>query len=661
MFRKALIANRGEIACRIARTARLMGISSVAVFSDADRDARHVGLADEAWRLGPAPARESYLCIEKIIDIAIRSGAEAVHPGYGFLAESAAFAEACAQAGLVFIGPAAHTMRKVGDKAGAKRLMAELGVPTLPGFHGEAQDLPSFARAAGKAGYPVVVKASAGGGGRGLRVVRLESELPGAMDSASREAQAAFGDSRLLLEKYIEKPRHVEVQFVADRFGNVATFYERDCSLQRRHQKVIEESPAPCFPPEMRAVLWDATRRIARASDYLGAGTAEFLVDGDSFYFLEVNARLQVEHPVTEMIAGVDLVAWQFRVASGEPLPRRQAELSTNGCAIEARLCAEEPAHGFRPSTGVITHFKPPAESAAVRIETGVRAGDAITSDYDSLLAKIIVWDEERDGAIRLLESALASFELVGIGSNLDFLRALLRNEDFISGRPDTSVAQRVVAAPAPSSDAGLILAAAVACWRESALASLAAADPLSPWATGDSWRLYGTAFQKLAFRFEDLPLECAFEPTGPDQFRITTSEGAFSITARREGERLTLIVDGRRRDVAAVSSGSGWVVIVNGRNHSIERVEAFAPPSDAISAEGPLTAPLPARVAKILVKRGDHIEKGASLLLLEAMKMEIPLHAPREGIVKEIYCDEGQSVREGEELLAWRAIHDAA
>lgn len=662
MFRKVLIANRGEIACRIVRTARRMGVASVTVFSDADANALHVEMADEAWRLGPAPARDSYLSVDKIIGVARSSGADAIHPGYGFLAESAIFSESCARAGITFIGPSPKTMRAVGDKAAAKRLMNEIGVPTLPGFHGDGQDARLFASVAREIGYPVVIKASAGGGGRGMRVVQTEDELSRAMESAAREATVAFGDGRLLLEKYVDRPRHVEVQFVADSQGNVVTFAERDCSLQRRHQKVIEESPGPAVSQATRAALWEATTRIARASAYVGAGTAEFLLDGDAFYFLEVNARLQVEHPVTEMISGVDLVEWQFRVACGEPLPKRQEEMEFRGWAMEARVCAEDPAQDFRPSSGAIAHLRLPRESAWLRVEIGVRGGDAISSHYDSLLAKIIVWNEEREGAVRLLAQALDAIEIVGVATNLDFLRALLRNDAFTAGQADTSVAQVVANSLQPlAPDETLLLAAAAASWRARAKASAACGDPFSPWAVADAWRLYGDAAHKIAFRYEGRPLECDIVLTDADSFRMTTAQGSLPVTAKHAAERLVLFIDGQRKEVGVASPPSGWVVIVDGCNYFLEWIETLAPPPKPIEHERPFMAPLPARVVKVLVKRGDRIEKGAPLILLEAMKMEIPVNAPREGVVKEVYCAEGQSVREGEELLAWRSTDEAA
>jgi 3-methylcrotonyl-CoA carboxylase alpha subunit len=663
MFRKALIANRGEIACRIVRTARRLGVGAVAVYSDADKDALHVEMADEAWRIGPAPARESYLSIDRLIDAARSSGAEAVHPGYGFLAESAEFAQRCGEAGLIFVGPSPETMRAVGDKSAAKKLMRDIGVPTLPGYHGAAQDAPTFTRAAREIGFPAVVKASAGGGGRGMRVVRAEEELPFALESAAREARAAFGDGRLLIEKFVERPRHVEVQFVADRLGHVATFAERDCSLQRNHQKIVEEAPAPGLPAALRGALSEATERIVRASRYVGAGTAEFLVEGSDFYFLEVNARLQVEHPVTEMVAGIDLVEWQFRVACGEALPLDQSRIAIRGCAMEARLCAEDPAKGFMPSSGVVTHLRLPRESAGLRLEIGVKTGDHVSIYYDSLLAKIIVWDGERDGAARRLQQALDHVELVGVATNLDFLRRLVRDESFLAGQADVRLAQNLASRVdvKPEADDDLLLAAGAACWREREKARASARDSRSPWSAADGWRLYGEETRRLAFRFEARLLDCKVTTRDERAFVMTTAQRASQVTATRKGDRLALDIDGVRREVGAVAQAEGWVVIIGGRNHFLEWVEPLAPPSRPSVSDNSFTAPVPARVTRILVRRGDRIGKGAPLVLLEAMKMEIPIKAPRAGVIEEIYCGEGQSVREGEELLAWRATNDAA
>lgn len=660
MFHKALIANRGEIACRIIRTARRMGIETIAVYSEADRDALHVRRADEAFAIGSAPASESYLSIDKLLEVARRSGAEAVHPGYGFLSESAEFAERCRRAGLVFIGPSPEAMRAVGGKAGAKTLMARIGVPTLPGFHGKAQDVRTFLDAAAQIGFPVVIKASAGGGGRGMRVVRSADELPPAMESARREALLAFGDGRLLIEKYLERPRHVEVQLVADSVGNVATFLERDCSLQRHHQKLIEETPGPKLAPELRRALRAAASEIARAAGYTGAGTVEFLVKDESFYFLEVNARLQVEHPVTEMISGVDLVEWQFRVAAGERLPASQDELRMQGSAIEARVCAEDPAADFRPSSGLIAHLSFPRESESVRIETGVQTGDRISPYYDSLLAKLVVWDEDRAAAVRKMQAALEEVELVGVASNLDFLRALVRGARFISGESDTGLVDTVRKSPLAPDEATerWLLAAAVAAWRREAaeqarVMGAAQGEPWSPWAEPDAFRLAGVYETGLSFRHGEKTLTCRFGLCNGRDFWIETSCGRSVVSATFDAHRLALSLDKARRTFSIIRQPAGYVVIDRGRNYLFEWIDPLAPVAPPADREKSFVAPLPARVTRIFVKGGERVMKGAPILMLEAMKMEIPINAPDDGVIEEVLCNEGQSVQEGDKLVA--------
>ena len=433
MFRTILIANRGEIAVRIMRTARRMGIRTVAVFSEADRDALHVELADVAYPIGPAPARDSYLRIDRIIEAAHRSGAEAIHPGYGFLSENADFAEACAIAGLVFIGPPPSAIRAMGSKSAAKTLMERAGVPLVPGYHGQDQDPALLEREAGLIGYPLLVKASAGGGGKGMRVVEQPSGFAEGLAAAQGEARASFGDDRVLIERYLTRPRHIEVQVFADRFGNVVHLFERDCSIQRRHQKVVEEAPAPGMTVERRAAMGRAACEAARAVAYEGAGTVEFIVEGEQFFFMEMNTRLQVEHPVTEMITGQDLVEWQFRVADGEPLPLRQDQLSIAGHAIEVRVYAEDPGRDDRPSTGLLRHLRAPLENPHVRVDTGVRQGDAITVHYDPMIAKLIVWDRDRTAAALRLAASLRQYEVVGVATNLGLLRGVAAHPDFLA------------------------------------------------------------------------------------------------------------------------------------------------------------------------------------------------------------------------------------
>ncbi|GLI91888.1 acetyl/propionyl/methylcrotonyl-CoA carboxylase subunit alpha [Methylocystis echinoides] len=657
MFRKVLIANRGEIACRVIRTARKLGVATVAVYSQADQGALHVRRADEAYAIGPATPKESYLSIEKILDVARRSGAEAVHPGYGFLSESAAFAARCAEAGLAFIGPTPEAMRAVGGKAEAKKLMARIGVPTLPAFLGEKQDAESFAQAAASIGFPLVVKASAGGGGRGMRVVLTPDALAAAMASARREALVAFGDDRLLIEKYLERPRHVEVQILSDSFGAEATFPERDCSLQRHHQKLIEESPAPGLSEKLRRDLRQAAERIARAAGYVNAGTVEFLVKDEAFYFLEVNARLQVEHPVTEMVTGVDLVEWQFRIAAGERLPSTPDWTRARGCAIEARICAEDPAEGFRPSSGMLAHLSFPHKTADTRVESGVEAGDVVSAFYDSLLAKLIVWDASRADAVRKLKDRLEAVELVGVATNNAFLIDLVEQEAFISGDADTGLVDRLDKTPVASEiDDEWILAAAVAAWRERVRCKMRDAAQNSPWAVADSWRLYGASTQALSFRLGDRILTCRVGTGDATGFSLETPEGQTPIRVRFEGAQVILGLHGRQQRLTVVAHGNDDVVIHKGRNRRLSWIDPLEPPARADDAETSFVAPLPARVTRIFVRNGDHVVKGSPILVLEAMKMEIPVNAPQNCVIEAVLCREGEAVREGDELVSMAA-----
>ncbi|SUX56291.1 acetyl-CoA carboxylase biotin carboxylase subunit [Chromobacterium vaccinii] len=445
MFNKILIANRGEIACRVIKTARALGIATVAVYSDADADARFVKLADEAYRLGPAPAAESYLRADLILAIARQSGAQAVHPGYGFLSENEDFAAACEAAGIAFIGPPASAIAAMGSKSAAKALMEKAGVPLVPGYHGDDQDPAKLQQQADAIGYPVLIKASAGGGGKGMRIVEKSEDFAAALASCQREARASFGDDKVLVEKYLTKPRHVEIQVFADKLGGCVYLFERDCSVQRRHQKVLEEAPAPHLPQATREAMGQAAVAAARAVGYIGAGTVEFIMDVDTgkFYFMEMNTRLQVEHPVTEMITGQDLVAWQLAVAAGGELPLKQEQLAIRGHAIEARIYAEDPDKGFLPSTGTLIHLATPAESANVRIDTGVEQGDAISPFYDPMIAKLIVWGETREAALRQMDAALAQYRIVGLSSNVSFLRRIVNHPSFSSGQVDTGLIAR--------------------------------------------------------------------------------------------------------------------------------------------------------------------------------------------------------------------------
>ena len=649
MFRKILIANRGEIACRVIATARRLGIATVAVYSEADAGARHVRLADEAWPVGPAPARLSYLAGEKILDVARRSGAEAVHPGYGFLSENAGFAEACAAAGIVFIGPPAEAIRAMGSKAEAKALMARAGVPLVPGYHGEAQDLSTLRAMAQEIGYPVLVKASAGGGGKGMRIVASEDGLAEAVEGAKREALSSFGDDRLLIEKYLTRPRHIEVQVFADSHGNTVSLFERDCSIQRRHQKVLEEAPAPGMDPALREAMGEAAVSAARAVGYVGAGTVEFIVEDGRFHFMEMNTRLQVEHPVTEMVTGLDLVEWQLRVAAGEPLPAGRVDLT--GHAIEARIYAEDPARDFLPAIGTLRHLRQPrAVPGRVRIDTGVTAGDRIGPDYDPMIAKLIVRGDDRADAVRQLRAALAEYEVAGLATNLALLRAIAAHPAFAAGDLDTGFLARHADDLAPDAEAAVpaaVWAAAVLTVAMDRPARRAAGDPWSPWAETDAWRMNGEGWLDLHFR---PAVRLRLSPLADGGFRLDLPEG--TVHARmRDG---AVSVDGVWRRVTVVRDGAELAVILDGRNFALIEADPLAPPQREVAGGERVASPVPGRVARVAVQPGDRVEKGAVLVVVEAMKMELTLRAPRAGTVAALSCAVDEMVEEGVELVTF-------
>ncbi len=660
MFRKILIANRGEIACRVIATCRRLGVATVAVYSDADARSRHVDLADEAWPIGPAPARDSYLVIDKILDVARRSGAEAVHPGYGFLSENPAFAEACAAAGIVLIGPPAAATRAMGSKATSKRLMERSGVKLVPGYHGEDQALATLQAAADRIGYPVLVKASAGGGGKGMRVVERPNSLAAAIEGARSEARASFGDDRLLIEKYLTKPRHIEIQIFADTHGNAVSLFERDCSIQRRHQKVVEEAPAPGVDPARRRRMGDAAIAAARAVGYVGAGTVEFITEGDDFYFIEMNTRLQVEHPVTEMITGQDLVEWQLRVANGEKLPMTQEQLGISGHAIEGRVYAEDPGRDFLPSIGSLTHLRQPQESKHVRIDTGVRQGDAISPYYDPMVAKLVVWGEDRTQALRRLAGALAGYEVVGVQTNLGLLRAIVAHPAFIRAELDTGfIARHPDLLATPSS---LPAAQNTAIWAAAALAALLdeqrcqgeapAGDPWSPWSAPDAWRINGEGYQDLRLRREEGTITVRAWPQPDGGFRLDLPDGSVQAELSESPAGSVLRVDGVAHRLHVVRRGTELTVVLAGRNHVVHWIDPLAPPRVEAAADSTLRAPIPARVARVLVGPGAVVRKGAALVVLEAMKMELTLAAPRDGMIAAIRHRAGDMVEEGTELV---------
>jgi len=656
MFRKILIANRGEIACRLIATAKRMGVATVAVYSDVDSRARHVALADEAYPLGAAPARESYLSIDKIIAVARRACVEAIHPGYGFLSENALFAERCAEAGLVFIGPTPQAMRLMGSKAQARASMERAGVPIVPGFHG-AQDTDNLVEAASRIGFPVLVKASAGGGGKGMRLVATPAELRGAIESARREAASAFGDESLLIEKALDGPRHVEAQIFGDTHGGLVAFPERDCSIQRRHQKIMEETPAPGLSAQLRLALGEAALVAGRAVSYVGAGTVEFLVLGEAFYFLEMNTRLQVEHPITEMVAGCDLVEWQLRVAAGEPLPATQEEIAPHGHAIEARLYAEAPAQDFLPSVGRLDHWRAPRESLSIRVETGVRERDAVTQFYDPLLAKIIAHGDDRDTARARLAAALRECEIVGVKTNLLLLRAILESEAYVAGKIDTrflpSHLELILCGDEPLDEEKetIVLSAGVAAWLAELRGERSGG---TPWDASDGWRLNGAARQKLRLRLGDHEIALSITALADGALRLETANSSVLVDAETNGRCMSLRIDGVERKLSVVARAGGFVVVMDGRNHELTIVDPLAPPRARSEGDAALAAPLPARVTGLFASVGESVKKGAPLVMLEAMKMEIALSAPRDGRISEIRPAIGDMVKQGERLVVF-------
>ena len=657
MFKKILVANRGEIACRVMRTARSLGIATVAVYSEADAGARHVRMADEAVLIGPAPARESYLVGERILEAARRSGAEAIHPGYGFLSENEDFAEACERAGIVFIGPPASAIRAMGSKSAAKALMERAGVPLTPGYHGEDQDPQLLAREAARIGYPVLIKASAGGGGKGMRRVDDPAEFAAALQSCKREALGAFGDERVLVEKYVLRPRHIEIQVFGDTLGQCVYLFERDCSVQRRHQKVLEEAPAPGMTPERREAMGRAAVEAARAVGYVGAGTVEFIAHQDGgFYFMEMNTRLQVEHPVTEMITGLDLVEWQLRVAAGEPLPLRQEQLAIHGHAIEARVYAEDPQRGFLPSTGRLLHLRPPAQDGNVRVDTGVEQGDEITPHYDPMIAKLIVRGADRAQALGRMRRALAEYRVVGVSNNVDFLARLVATPSFAGADLDTGLIEREQALlfpdePTPADDV----------WLLAALAELAPPGaPDAPWAAPDAWRLNAPGSRRLRLRHGEQVREILAEACeGAWRLRLDGLEGPGVLASGRvdAGGELRARLGDRHVHAAVVAAGERRHVFLGGRCTVLGLVDPLHAGGDAHQQEHSLRAPMPGKVIAVSVRAGEEVDKGAPLLVLEAMKMEHTISAPRKGVVSVLHYGVGDQVPDGAELLEFEEL----
>jgi 3-methylcrotonyl-CoA carboxylase alpha subunit len=651
-FHTLLIANRGEIAVRVIRTAKAMGLRTVAVYSEADRDAMHVAMADEAVLLGPARARDSYLNMERVIEAARKSGAEAVHPGYGFLSESTDFAQACADAGLVFVGPTAAMIRLMGSKSGSKLLMEQAGVPLVPGYHGEAQDEETLAAAAAKIGFPVLVKASAGGGGRGMRIVHSAGELVSALASAKREAKAAFGDDRMLIEKFVENPRHIEVQVIGDSHGNLLSLFERECTLQRRHQKVIEEAPSPTLDAGKREAVCAAARKAAAAVDYVGAGTIEFVSNGDDVFFIEMNTRLQVEHPVTELITGIDLVEWQLRVASGEKLPLKQDQIMLNGHAIEARVYAENPRRNFMPSVGKIRTWHMPDASDGLRIDAGYGEGDTVSPHYDAMLAKVIAWASTRDEAIDRLNRGLEDFEIRGVVANISFLSALVTHADVRANKIDTGFIERELKGltPDPPLPQDLELGAAVAAILDEE-AKAARAEASSPWGTA-GWMPVGRRQREFTFRHGqggERKLSLVYGK-GRAELVIGDREMAFATESDKAGG-IDLILHGIRSRVFAIKEGHELYLRTRNGRFDLHWVDPFGGEDEEQVGEDKIVAPLPGTVVALLAMQGDRLEKGAPILTLEVMKMEQTLRAPFAGVLKALKCKVGDIVGEGVEL----------
>ncbi|MBB3213611.1 3-methylcrotonyl-CoA carboxylase alpha subunit [Herbaspirillum sp. Sphag1AN] len=674
MFEKILIANRGEIACRVAATARRMGIKTVAVYSEADAGAKHVTACDEAILIGPAAARESYLQAEKIIAVALATGAQAIHPGYGFLSENASFAQACADAGLIFIGPPASAITAMGSKSAAKALMAQAGVPLVPGYHGDNQDAELLQQEANRIGYPVLLKASAGGGGKGMRIVEHADDFKAALASCKREASNSFGDDKVLVEKYLTRPRHVEIQVFADQQGNTVHLFERDCSVQRRHQKVLEEAPAPGLGASRRQAMGEAAVAAARAVGYVGAGTVEFIVDcsaddgsadrGD-FYFMEMNTRLQVEHPVTEMITGLDLVEWQLRVASGQNLPLRQEQLHIDGHAIEARIYAENPEKGFLPAIGrlhtlhtpsavefVVHSHAPGLTKAAVRIDSGVREGDAISPFYDPMIAKLIVWGADRQTALANMAAALAQYRIVGLATNITFLQRLISGHAFASADLDTGLIARHHDALFPSPQAASLATLALAVC---ALLTQERATSNEPWAQSTGWRMNSRLVRQLPLSDEASVYPLTVEYLDDRRWVLHAADQSYHLSLNQHDDSAwSITLDDQQIKGHVVRLEDDLHVFHQGRQHVLRWEDPLAHAGQSEAEGGRLTAPMPGKIVALLVTAGQEVKQGTPLLIMEAMKMEHTINAPADGVIDTLLYKIGDQVAEGTQLLGF-------
>ena len=667
MFKKILIANRGEIACRVAATAKCLGVKTVAVYSDADASAKHVAVCDEAVHIGGSAPKDSYLRWERIIDAAKATGAQAIHPGYGFLSENEDFAQACADAGLVFIGPPASAINAMGLKAESKRLMEQAQVPLVPGYHGADQDPALLQREADRIGYPVLIKASAGGGGKGMRAVDKSEDFAAALESCKREAINSFGDDAVLVEKYVQRPRHIEIQVFGDTHGNCVYLFERDCSVQRRHQKVLEEAPAPGMTPELRARMGEAAVAAARAVNYVGAGTVEFIVEQPGgydapeqmkFYFMEMNTRLQVEHPVTEAITGLDLVEWQLRVASGEPLPLKQEDLRITGHAIEARICAENPDNNFLPATGALNVYVLPEcvtfERGAVRVDSGVRQGDAISPFYDSMVAKLIVHGDTREQALARLDEALAQTHIVGLATNVQFLRRVARTDSFAQSKLDTALIPREQAVLFHQEPVGLPLAAAAAVAQT--LLNERASEGVDPFSRRDGFHTHGVVQRRFEFEFGDEHAKALLTYERGGSLHLAVGEGDAAVAGplvfNAVAQGIELQFAGQRTRAAVYAQGEVDHVFTPLGATQITAIDLLAHSGETAAEGGRLTAPMPGKVVSFAVKAGDAVTKGQPLAVMEAMKMEHTIAAPADGVVQELLYAPGDQVTEGAELL---------
>lgn len=637
-----LIANRGEIACRIIKTAKGQGLTTVAVHSEVDRNARHARMADIRYNLGGARPAESYLLIDKIIEAAKATGAQAIHPGYGFLAENSDFAQAIEDAGLIFLGPPASAIIAMGSKSAAKSLMEEAGVPLVPGFHGEEQDYETFRVASERIGYPVLLKATAGGGGKGMKVVEQESELKDALESAQRESQSAFGDPKMLVEKYVLKPRHVEIQIFADMHGNCVYLNERDCSIQRRHQKVVEEAPAPGISPELRQTMGEAAVKAAQAIGYVGAGTVEFLLDArGEFFFMEMNTRLQVEHPITELITGEDLVAWQIRIARGEVLPLSQDQVPLNGHAIEVRLYAEDPDNDFLPATGTLNLYREPAAGPGRRVDTGIEEGDSISPFYDPMIGKLIAWGENREEARQRLLAMLAETHISGVRTNLAFLSRILAHPAFAAAELDTDFIPRheqdLFVSPSELPVEFWNLAGRA--WVLSQESRIRKDDPSSQWAVASGWRSVQPALYTLNLQ------------TGEQQQKVVVNRDDLTHSTLIN-DQLIITENNITQRYPAVRADNILYLEWQGELHPVTEVDFIAQAAASSQQQGGLTAPMNGNIVQILVSPGQVVEQGATLVVLEAMKMEHSIIAPHAGTVQNIFCVDGEMVNDGMVLV---------